>query len=56
MAQSDVLRPFSRSPTPALPASDAVYLAGEFKKLEASITLLVQVVKQLDARLTAAGL
>jgi hypothetical protein len=51
--QSDALKNYS----PAKPSAeyDPRYLVDELRRVQESVRLLVQVVKQLDARLTLAG-
>lgn len=55
MAQSDVLRPYSPSSQPTIDGGDQKYLEQELRKISQAITLLSQVVKQIDARLIAHG-
>jgi hypothetical protein len=55
MAQSDVLRPYSPSSQPTIDGGDQKYLEQELRKISQAISLLSQVVKQIDARLIAHG-
>lgn len=55
MAQSDVLKAYSPHPLPLIedPDAQSKYMSDEFARIDRSISLLIQVVKQIDARLIA---
>lgn len=47
------IEPYVRGQRPALPESQPQYLQEELKKLEKALILLVEAVKDLDARISA---
>jgi hypothetical protein len=56
MADTDALRPYKVGDVPTLPGGDKLYLAEELKRISQSITLAVQTMKKLEARMVAGGL
>lgn len=44
------------SPPPVLDPTDPLYLQRELKKLEVALNSITEIIKKLDARLTAGGL
>jgi hypothetical protein len=54
--QTDVLRPYKPQTFPSLPNSAERYLPAELQHISNSLEQIVQVMKQLDARMVAAGI
>lgn len=53
--QSNVLQAYTPLQQPKIDAGDARYFLREFSKISTSISLLIQVVKELETRLAALG-
>lgn len=56
MADSDALRPYTPGSYPSISDGEAKFITAELNKLKQSVTLLIQVVKQLETRIAAGGL
>lgn len=54
--ESDILKDYVQAKQPELPNGDVLYLRKELQKVARSISLLNEVVKQIDARLVAHGI
>lgn len=54
--QTDVLRPYKPQTYPSLPGSQELFVATELGRVAAAITQIIQVMKQLDARMVAHGI
>jgi hypothetical protein len=52
MADTDRLRPYKRG-TPTTMGDDRRYVAEEFRRLENCVSLLIEVLKSLEARIEA---
>lgn len=49
------LTSYTRRPRPALESSFPIYMDGELQRLDTGSSAIVQILKDLDARLTALG-
>jgi hypothetical protein len=47
---------YNPSPPPVIDPTDPLYLQRELKKLEVALNSITEILKKLDARLTAGGL
>lgn len=55
MADTDALRPYKRGDAPTFPDSDRRYLQDELRRVQESIGIMTEVMKKLEARMTAHG-
>lgn len=53
--QTDVLRPYKPQTKPSLPDSEDRYLPTELQRISNTLEQIIQVMKQLDARMVAHG-
>jgi hypothetical protein len=54
--QTSVLKPYQPQPKPTLPDSADRYVPNELLRIASAFTQIIQVMKELDARLIAGGL
>lgn len=55
MADTDALKPYKYADAPAL-GGDKLYLAQQLQQISQSVALIIQVMKKLEARMTAHGI
>jgi hypothetical protein len=56
MADTDALKNYVVGDAPSLPGSDKLYLQAQLKLIQTALNLIVQVMKKLEARMTAHGI
>lgn len=54
--QTDVLQTYQPQDFPSLPGSQARYLPTELRRISNTIAQIIQVMKELDTRMVAAGI
>jgi hypothetical protein len=56
MADTDKLRAYTRADQPTISGNERQFLDGELKKIATSLSLILTVLKEHEARLTAGSL